>query len=75
MEQESNEKNVMSMHHPSIHHPSIHGGAFTHAGSLLAYSGNYENHYVIEVAKEQAIVVGEVCTSPNCSQIATDPSQ
>jgi hypothetical protein len=69
MEQESNEKNVMSMHHPSIHHPSIH------AGSLLAYSGNYENHYVIEVAKEQAIVVGEVCTSPNCSQIATDPSQ
>jgi hypothetical protein len=62
--------------HPSIH-PSIHGDAFMHAASLLAYLEIMKTiNYVIELAKEQqAIVLGEVCASPNCSQIATDPSQ
>jgi hypothetical protein len=48
-----------------------------HAASLLAYLEIMKTiNYVIELAKEQqAIVLGEVCMSPNCSQIATDPSQ
>ncbi len=55
--------------HPSMVVPSR---MLVHSWPILEIK---ENHYVIELAKEQAIVVGEVCTSPNCSQIATDPSQ
>jgi hypothetical protein len=45
-----------------------------HAHSLLAYSGNYETHYVIELAKEQqAIVLGECAPAQIAHKLQLTP--